>query len=167
MKSAAFLLVLGAIFGILCLAHAAPSKQKRCVACMKDLIKAECANARAQTGGNCEDDSELDEALAQFFAKLLEEKAKIEGDEAADMLAESQGFRSVVGKVKDVLGKAKAKLSPKVKEKAKSLFEKVKSKISPEVKEKVKMFFDRAMSKLGPQFNKIKNKVMSLVDHLG
>ena len=166
MKSAAFLLVFGAIFGLLNLVHAAPSKQKRCVACMKDLIKAECANARAQNGGNCKDDSEIDEALAQFFAKLLEEKAKIEGDEAADMLAESQGFQSAVGKVKDVLGKAKAKLSPKVKEKAKSLFEKAKSKTSP-LKEKAKMLFGRVKSKLGPKFNKVKNKVKSLVDHLG
>ena len=181
MKSATFL-VLGAIFGLLCLAHAAPSKQKRSAASMEDIVKSECANARAQNGGNCEDDSEIDEAVAQFFAKVLEEKAKMEGDEAADMLAESQGFRSAVGKVKNVLSKAKAKLSPKIKEKAKRLFEKVKSKFSPELKEKAKKLFEKVKSKLGPElkekakklfekvksklgpkFNKIKNKVKSLV----
>ena len=192
MKSATFL-ALGAIFGLLCsIAHAAPSRQqKRDVVSMKDLIKAECISARAQSdddcvdddalaqnGDDCDDDS-MDEALAQFFVKMLEEKASIEGDEAADMISESKGFRSAIGKIRNIISKAKSKTSPKVRER---LFEKVKSKIPSEIKEKAKMLFGRVKSKLGPQLDKMKmlldkmeskiptklrSKVKSLIDRLG
>ena len=176
------------------IAHAAPSKiQKRDVVSMKDLIKAECISARAQSdddceddaltqnGDNCDDDS-MDETLAQFFVKMLEEKAKIEGDEAADMISESKGFRSAIGRIRNIISKAKSKISPKVRERVKNLFEKVKSKIPSKIKEKAKMLFGRVKSKFGPQLDKVKmlldkveskiptklrNKVKSLINRLG
>jgi hypothetical protein len=196
MKSATFLVLGAIVLGLLCsTAHAAPRKlQKRDVASMRDLIRAECMSVRAQDDDDCDDDSarvqdyddcddySIDEPLAQFFVKILEERAKIEGDEEADMIPESKGFRSAVGKIRKVLSKAKSKISPEVREKVKSLFDKVKSKIPSEIKEKAKMVFDRVKSKLGPQLDKVKmlidkaeskipaklkNKVKSLIDRLG
>ena len=196
MKSSFFLALGAIILGLLCsIAHAAPSRlQKRDIASMKDLVRAECISARAQNDDDCDDDDALaqnddcdddsmNEALAQFFVKILEERASIEGDEEeADMIPESKGFRSAIGKVRNIISKAKSKISPKIREKMKSLFEKVKSKIPSEIKEKAKMLFDKVKSKLGPQLDKakmlldkveskipdkIKNKVESLIDRLG
>ena len=194
MKSAFFLALGAIILGLLCsIAHAAPSKlQKRDVASMKDLVRAECISARAQNDDNCDDDDDalaqnddcdddsVNEALAQFFVKILEKRASIEGDEEeADMISESKGFRSAIGKVRNVIRKVKSKIGPEIREKVKSLFEKVKSKIPSEIKEKAKMLFDRVKSKLGPQLDKvldkveskipdkIKDKVESLIDRLG
>ena len=167
MKLATFL-ALSVVFGLLCITHAAP-EQKRDVARMRDLIKAECVGARAQDDDDddCDDDQEIDEALAQFFTKVLEERAKIEGNEVADKLAESEGFRSFVRKVKSkaksLFKKAKSKLSSKfkkLKHKVKTLLGELKSKL-PKLVKKGKKLFEHVKSKLSP---KLLNKVKTLLD---
>ena len=87
MKIATFFVILCAIFGLLCIAHAAP-KQKRDLLNMKDLIreiKAESNSARIQ-------DNEEEEAIAQPFLKLLEKEAKAEHYKDSNKLAQTDSF---------------------------------------------------------------------------
>ena len=100
MKTASHLALLCAIFGLLCLAHAAP-KQKRDLASMKDLIreiKAERYGAQAQ-----EDNEKEDDAIAQLFLKVLEKEAKAE---SSDKLVRSN---SIFSKLKNFFHRIKTK----------------------------------------------------------
>ena len=118
MKIATFL-VLGTIFGLLCIAHAVPSKQKRSLASMKDLIreiKAESNNARAQ-----DEDESGDEAIAQLFLKVLEKQAKAERYKDANKLAESEGLFSFFHKIRNFFHRAKTRLG-NFKNKVKNFF---------------------------------------------
>ena len=102
MKVATILAILCAIFGLLCVAQAAPSKEKRSLASMKDLIreiKAESNSAEAQ-------DDDDDKAIAQLFLKVLEKEAKAERYRDSNKLAQTD---SVFDRIRNFFHRVKTR----------------------------------------------------------
>ena len=104
MKITTFL-VLGTIFCLLCITHAATIKQKRDLASMKDLIR----EIKAESNSAQDEDESGDDAIAQLFLKVLEKQAKAERYKDANKSAESEGFSSFFHKIRNFFHRTKSR----------------------------------------------------------
>ena len=75
-----FLLAGGILLSLLCFVYTYPTKIEASWAASEELDK----------------DDEIEEALAEFLSKVLEEQVKAQGDVGENELADSEGFSSLL-----------------------------------------------------------------------